>query len=101
MRKSLILTLFLALVAVPAFAQQSDVEAPGETRAMAAAAAEVPSAEASERAPTIHVSQDEIREAVRANERELASEQSIMQSDTWLAVAVIAGAVAIALILLR
>jgi hypothetical protein len=101
MRKSLILTLFLALAAVPAFAQQSDVEAPGETMAMAAAVAEVPGAEASERAPTIHVSQDEIREAVRANERELASEQSIMRADTWLTVAVIAAAVAVALILLR
>jgi hypothetical protein len=99
MRKSLILTLFLALAAVPAFAQQSDVEAPGET--MAAAVAEAPSAEASERAPTIHVSQDEIREAVRANERELAAEQSIMRADTWLTVAVIAAAVAVALILLR
>lgn len=104
MRKSLILTLFLALAAVPAVAQQSETVAPGDAMATGetvAAVAAAPAAEASERAPTIHVSQDEIREAVRANERELAAEQSIMRSDTWLTVAVIAAAVAVALILLR
>jgi hypothetical protein len=102
MRKSLILTLFLALAAVPAFAQQSeaDVQAPTATLAVAAEAGAVQAPDA-ERAPTIHVTTEEIREAVRANEKELAGEQAITDSGTWLTVAVIAAAVAVALILLR
>jgi hypothetical protein len=101
MRKRLVLALALVLsafVAMPAVAQEAEVQAPeAQVVAVAPQAADV----AQERAPTIHVTPDEIRQTVRTLEEERAAEQDIFESGTWLTVAVIAAAVAVALILLR
>lgn len=101
MRKRLVLALALvvsAFIAMPVVAQEAQVQAP---EAQVVAVAEQAVDVAQERAPTIHVTPEEIRQTVRTLEDERAAEQNIMDSGTWLMVAVVAAAVAVALILLR
>ena len=93
MKKALVLAAALTLAATPAVAQQSAQSPSGDAPAVQSAVA-TPSA-----APTIWVSQDEIRQRVAAAEAERENAQ-IGSSSWWYMVAAIALGVLIALLIL-
>jgi hypothetical protein len=94
MKKALVLAAALTLAATPAVAQQSASSPGGDAPAVQAASATAPVA-----APSIWVSQEEIRQRVAAAEAERENAQ-IGSSQWWYLVAAIAIGVIIAALIL-